>query len=182
MLTRPQLQTLQIARRKVEKASRGVFDESQWRLTLRNVGGVAPDDRGHISSKALSNAGFEAVMSFLAERGADDRGSDHWQRRDGQRRGYCTNRQAWLIRMLQPLSPYEMHVLCLRHSNGEHQRPEQLTVTQARRVIEWLKKYEPAGFNDQQTKEEDLTEDRLDPATTRSAGCESDDRQNATVV
>lgn len=142
MISRLQVQTLQIARRQVEKLSQGVFDESAWRIALRNVGKVKPDRTGHVSSKALDQAGFEAMMSFLEGMGyrRDSGNQTHWRNRNSQRTGFATTRQVYALRQLAAAdSRYDLGAMCLRASNGRHDQPEKLTPGQARNLIEAYK-------------------------------------------
>lgn len=74
-ITAKQIQMLQIERRKYEAAAKaqGVeFGEAEWRTVLRSIGGVRPDDRGYVSSKQLTQVGFDHVIAFLRKAPVDD--------------------------------------------------------------------------------------------------------------
>jgi len=141
LITRHQLQLLQIARRQVERASNGVFDEQAWRIALRNAGGVKPDQTGQVSSKSLDQAGFERVMDLLESMGfrEKDKPADYWRSRCSVRTGLASTRQVREIYRLADGGRYTLPSMCLRASNNTHQTPEQLTPQQAHKLIEALK-------------------------------------------
>lgn len=143
MLTRLQLQTIQIARREVAKLSNGHFTEEMFRSLLRLQGDVRPDETGHVSSKNLTNAGFDKVMAWMEENGFRDRlpgrGETYWRDRCGYRTGYCTPRQVHEIQLLAPQQKYDLRAMCLKFSNGHSAEPAKLTMNQAQKLIEMLK-------------------------------------------
>ena len=136
-----QVKIIQIAKRKVEKLSQGVFDESSYQTLLRNCG-VAPDpETGRCSSKKLTQAGFEKFLATLEGMGYRTGEDDHhWRNRNSARTGLANSRQVHLIKQLAPQQQYSMASLCLSVSNNTHSEPEKLTLGQARKLIEGLKK------------------------------------------
>lgn len=74
-ITGKQIQMLQIERRKYEAAARSQgaeFSEADWRTVLRTIGGVRPDDADYVSSKQLTQIGFDHVIAFLRKAPVDD--------------------------------------------------------------------------------------------------------------
>lgn len=138
VITKLQIQTIQIARRQVQQKSGGVFDEGQFRMALLNVGGVRPDCNGRVSSKALDQAGFEQMMAMLEDMGFRDVSGkpDHWRSRVN---GLATTRQVFEIKRLGAESRYSIESLCQRATGGKCTSPEQLTPKQAHGLIEALK-------------------------------------------
>lgn len=147
MLTKQQLQTIHITRRKLEKATGGHFGRPEFDLVLLNLGNVRPDSGGAISSKNLTNAGFERVMAMLEEmlekhvptigrywRSIDDRMRD----------GLISRRQQWEVaELLSELQrrgqTYVGDGLARRMSNHRVEHVADLTKAEAIGLIEMLK-------------------------------------------
>ena len=93
-----QVRTIQIARRKVEQASGGAFDDPAFRLLLRNAG-VRPRGDEQPSTKELTQPGFEYVMAVLEECGyREPSGSpSHWR---GRCNGMATTRQVHFLKQI----------------------------------------------------------------------------------
>jgi hypothetical protein len=140
LITRKQVQIVQIARRQVEKISRGVFDSTAYQIALCNCG-VRADHSGRCSSKNLTQAGFEKLMAIFESMGYREPGGDpeHWRKRNSARTGLATTRQVREIRRLAPRQKYPVSAICQRVSNNTHSEPEQLTMAQAAKLIEGLK-------------------------------------------
>lgn len=127
-MTKSQIILLQTARRQLR------LDEAEYRLILRNVGGVD-------SCKDLSNQGFEDVMAFFEGRGFEYRGqaSVHFRRKLETRGRVADARQLHKIAELASQTQYKLPGLCLRFSDGRTDQPEQLAPAEAHRLIEMLK-------------------------------------------
>ena len=72
------------------------FDEAAFRLVLRNIGHVQEDAAGHVSSKALTNSGLEAVMAWFESVGWEDpwKGPNYWTnqtKKGGNRQEYSVS-------------------------------------------------------------------------------------------
>lgn len=136
-ITPKQIQVVQTARRRLQ------LDDADFRELLRKVGSVRPDETGHVSCKALTQKGFEAVMAHLERMGFKMRpgqGGGYWRERQFRRRLLCSDREAHLIRELAGRQErYPLGALCRRHSGGHTDQPEQLTAKQAHGLIEALK-------------------------------------------
>jgi len=140
MMTPQQIRLLAIARRQVERLSAGTFDEGSYRLLLRNVGGAKPDAQGHISGKALSQAGFEDVMAALEAMGfRDDKDDHHWRDIVARRQRFASSRQVYEIRRRAPDVDYPLAALVRRFSLGRTDQVERLNPREAYSLIEMLK-------------------------------------------
>ncbi len=145
-MTHPQLQAIHTHRRQLEKLDATTFDRGWYDLVLINVGRVQADASGAISSKGLSNAGFERVMAFLEETIADAGGKvgTYWRDRDRRRGHYLTTRQEWQIgqlfaEMRAAGLTYPLEAVVSQMSNSRTRRVEELNGQEAFKVIEMLK-------------------------------------------
>lgn len=177
-MTPAQIKLVHIARRQVEKLSDGVFDEASYQMALRNCG-VRPDAAGRCSSKQLTQAGFEKVLSLMEELGfRDKQGDEHWRNRNAARTGYATSRQVWEINQLAPASKYPLYAMCRRISNGQHGTPDKLTSAQAAKLIEALKAVAGRSQQARQTTAQeagDATDAPLVPGKDVAQGSEGKD-------
>lgn len=153
-MTKPQLQSIHIFRRKLEALSAGHFDRGQFDLLLINLGGVRPDAEGRISSKALENRGFERVMTYLEEAiyVLDQTVGTYWHDRDARRGDFLSPSQEWEIKRLFDLLAsagveYALAGLLDRQTQGRTSEPRELRPDEARALIETLK-----GIADRQAK------------------------------
>jgi hypothetical protein len=145
-VTTPQLQSLHILRRQLEAASDGNFSRPDFDLVLMNLGQVKPDAEGAISSKSLSNAGFERVMAFLEEMTAKFNPTigTYWRERDRRRGHYLNTRQEWQIHrsyeeMRAAGLTYTLESIVSQMSVGRTSAVSELNAQEAFKVIEMLK-------------------------------------------
>lgn len=132
MISTAQIRVLQTTRRQVHDASGGVFDENQWRILLRNVGRVEPDENGHVSVKAIDNAGFDRVMAYMRAHLGKPARPDN-------------SRVTWMIEQLygkyakRDSEPMELLGIVYQATGLRVQRVGDLPITSGRKVIEALK-------------------------------------------
>lgn len=130
-ISKRQLTTIQIAYREVQRNSDGMLDDGQWRMTLRNIGGVRPDATGHVSAKQLDQRGFERMMHFLEDHGYQEAGRSptHWRSRPGVRDDRASTRQLHEITTLATMAAGAVSLagLVRRLTKDKCDRPEQLT-------------------------------------------------------
>ncbi len=139
-LSANQLRLLAIARRQVERASHGAFDEGAYRLLLRNVGRAKPDAAGRVSGKSLDQVGFEDVLAVLESMGfRDDKHDHHWRDLVARRQRLASSRQVYEIRRLAPLVEYPLPALVRRFSQARTDQVERLAPHEAHHLIEMLK-------------------------------------------
>lgn len=118
------------------------FDDAQWRLVLRNIGQVQADGDGHVSSKALSNSGMEQVMAWFESVGYRQPGSEpgYWTAKAARYSRYqVTDREIRMIEELAAQQPYELAGIIGRLTNHRTTDIQQLSATEAFKVIEALK-------------------------------------------
>jgi hypothetical protein len=115
------------------------IDDGEYRMILRNIGGVRGDAP---STLKLTNDGFENVMAHFEERGfgtRDGHASFYW-RDIVDNRGILAKRSTvYVIRQLAPQQRYQLPTLCLHFSNGRTSEPSKLNPAEAYQLIEMLK-------------------------------------------
>lgn len=145
-MTGPQLQTLHIARRKIEQLTHGVCDRAWFDLVLLNIGRVSADADGVISSKSLTNAGFERVMAFIEDETSKvdmDTGT-YWRDRDRRRGHYLTTRQEWAVhdfyrQLVDAGSAYKLPGLVRNICGNRTDDLRMLNPSEAHKLIEMMK-------------------------------------------
>lgn len=144
-MTKPQLAQLHIYRQKLTTLSGGHFDRPAFDLVLLNLGRVQPAD-GVVSSKGLTNGGFERVMAFLEDRIAqcDPKIGTYWRDRDHRRGHYLTTRQEWQIgELYQQLTDlgltYRLDSIVGTMTNNRTRAVYEMNPAEAAKVIEMLK-------------------------------------------
>lgn len=127
-MTAGQIKTVKMAQRALG------LDDGQYRLILRNVGGVD-------SCKDLTNPSFEKVMAFFEQMGfKDNRGGPGYWSNKANRQGELVNeRIVFKIRALAQGQPYDIGALCRRFSNHRTDQLHQLTPGEAYALVEMLK-------------------------------------------
>lgn len=145
-MTHSQLQLLHLAKRQLD------LEEADYRLVLRNVGGVA-------SSKLLTQPAFERVMAFLESRGFQQLGrpGDYWQMRCDHQGVFASSREVHQIRHLAESAGYDLPGLCRKWSNGRTADPGKLHPAEARKTIEMLK-----GLNERKQRRD--SRDAMQPS------------------
>lgn len=128
MPTLSQIKTIQLGRRLC-----GLSD-AQYRMLLRNVGGVD-------SSKELDSAGVEDVLAVMEDSGFDSHpsGPTYWRDKVRRRGHECGERAVHKIEELSRLQRYPLQRLCELFSNQRTSEPAKLTPGEAWKLIEMLK-------------------------------------------
>jgi hypothetical protein len=142
-MTTDQLAAIHTMRRRLEKLNPLVCDRAWYDLVLRNLGQIKPGLP--ISSKHLTNAGFERVMAMLEENLAkfDSQTGTYWRDRERRRGHYLTTRQEWHIRTLfgqlqAKGSEYQLAGLIRRMTRDRAERVEDLSPGEADKVIRMM--------------------------------------------
>lgn len=145
-MTNDQLKVIHIHRQMLGKLNPDIFDRGWFDLVLINVGRVSADADGKISSKGLSNPGFERVMAFLEDTIADAGGKcgTYWRDRDRRRGHYLTTRQEWQIGQLYDELraagvSYSLQSIVSQMSASRTTAVSELNPSEAFKVIEMLK-------------------------------------------
>jgi hypothetical protein len=125
-MTSDQIKLIHVARRQVK------IDEPQYRLLLRNVGGVD-------SSKDLGKHGLEAVMAVFEDMGFRSTMHGPTFYRDRFRSSAASPEQLHKLRQMADASRYPLAAMCRRFSAGRTDQVEQLTPTEAWQLIEMYK-------------------------------------------
>lgn len=136
-ITAKQIQVVQIARRQLG------LDDADYREILRVKGGVSPDATGHVSSKRLTQRGFDQVMAHFEHMGFrkhPGQSGGYWRDKQFRRGVLASERECHLIRQLsREVTRYPLDKLCRKFSDGHTGEPELLTARQAHNLIEMLK-------------------------------------------
>ena len=108
--------------------------EEQYRMVLRNAGGVA-------SSKELTQAGLEDVMSVFEDGGFRHQGKpeNYWRNKVAMRGTFCGDRLAHKIAELAARQQYALEGLCRRVSGERVGIVARLTPREALNLVELLK-------------------------------------------
>ncbi len=145
-MTHDQLKVIHIHRQLLGKLNPDVFDRSWFDLVLINIGRVHADAEGRISSKGLSNPGFERVMAFLEEtiHEAGGKAGTYWRDRDRRRGHFLTTRQEWQIgqlygELLGMGLTYRIEPIVSQMSGSRTRELKELNPAEAFKVIEMLK-------------------------------------------
>lgn len=135
MISAAQLKAIHAEKNRYAKhaAMHGVdFDDAHWRLILRNMGRVEPDEGGHVSAKNLSQSGFDSVMAYLCALSGKPARPDN-------------SRVTWMIEQLYGKyskldnEPMELLGIVYQATGLRVQRVGELPITSGRKVIEALK-------------------------------------------
>lgn len=98
MISPAQLKLIHIAKRQLERQSEGHFDDAQYRMVLRSIGGVD-------SSKDLDNRSFERVMAHLESMGFKGSVPDCSSPKDAQHNRGLTPSSYWARKSAQAATP-----------------------------------------------------------------------------
>jgi len=132
-MTNEQIKLIHVAK------SKAGLTEEQYRMMLRNLGGVK-------SCKLLTNETFEDCMAFLEDCGFP---GDYWRNKVATRSSFANARMVWMIRQLHiqyesarriDEPHYELEGLVARSSKGRTRDPDRLTPAEAWALIEAIKK------------------------------------------
>ncbi|MGN6727776.1 MAG: phage protein GemA/Gp16 family protein [Tepidisphaeraceae bacterium] len=137
-MTKNQLILVHQAKRELQQ-TRGL-DDAWYRDVLKIAGGV-------LSSKELSNAGFERVMGSFegmgfrdSEQKAGRRSETYWRDCSNRRERFASTQQVHDIQARwQLIKGYTLTGLCKRFSHGRTEQPSKLTPYEAQQLVEMLK-------------------------------------------